>query len=242
MRLTLSVIVAGLSLSLMHPARCQPTSTPDPKAVQAMRTLMREEAVGFARGRTSAGTQVAGDPSVATTVPPVVTPPDFGVPAPAAAVGYNKRTLGPKVLMGQNWFKSDNGTNVTTNSDGSVTLAGQSNNYNYGILSGDGHSYGTAFGGGGYFEIDCSWTGNYDSSHGWPSLWANAVESRTIAAGPNWPAAVNAGGGGNAVEWDILETFSDGWGLTLWEWATGGNIGTRWTSFNAVWNVAQGGV
>jgi hypothetical protein len=178
-----------------------------------------------------------------------VIPISGAAPAPAAAVGYNTRTLGPRVVIGganPNWFVNDGGTVFTTNPDGSVTLAGQSNNYNYGILTGDGHSFGIAFGGGMYIEIDCSWINPLNSTHGWPSLWANSVEGRLIPPAPAWPAGIAAGGFGDAIEWDIMETFSTGWGPTVWDWSLNSQygvstIGTTYSPFNFAWN-AQGNV
>lgn len=180
--------------------------------------------------------QVAGDPRL----PP---PQPAGVPTPAAAVGYNMRTLGPAVVIGRNWWKNEPNANVTTNPDGSVTLAGPWD-YNAQITSGNGHSFGTAFGGGFYAEMDFKWLNPYNGAgagadRGWPSFWANTAEGRTIGASPNWPNG--AEGGGCAVELDIFEFFGDGWGPTVWDWSVNGAVGTKYSPFNGAWN-AQGNV
>jgi hypothetical protein len=50
-------------------------------------------------------------------------PTSNNVPAPAAAVGYTLRTLGPRLTLNSNWFVLD-GMHIRQNSDGSVTDMG----------------------------------------------------------------------------------------------------------------------
>jgi hypothetical protein len=105
------------------------------------------------------------------------------VPAPAAAVGYNTRTYGPAVTLGQNWFPAPN-SNVVQNSDGSATdRGGRPNHYNAHVAScrgttgwESGNIVGCIFDGGGYFEWTFSWANppasRYSNTNGWPALWS----------------------------------------------------------------------
>ena len=165
-------------------------------------------------------------PALDTNVCSGVAPPP-NIPKPAASVGYNTQTYGPNVTMGVNWFNLDSAAVWTQNADGSLTVAGP-NDSNAQVTTGDGHSFGTAFGGGFYAECDFMWTGTYDVTNGWPSFWANSVEGRQIAGIP-WPGAGGQGGGTSAIELDIFEFWSDGWSNTLWDWAgASGTIGTKY--------------
>jgi hypothetical protein len=112
------------------------------------------------------------------------------VPAPAAAVGYNTRTLGPNITLGQPWIKDTrNGTtaNVTMNKDGSVTVAGGGDTWN-GQLETYVGGRGAAFGGGFYAQATMSVPGptsclaSFDHcgnetgpGNQWPSFWANST-------------------------------------------------------------------
>jgi hypothetical protein len=116
-------------------------------------------------------------PTGGTTPPP---PP--GVPAPAAAVGYNTQTFGPNVTLGQNWFAMA-GADVVQNADGSVTdRGGTPNHFNHHVTAVDVSSQnamkGTAFKGGGYYEWELSFTGDASEQQadGWPAFWLNGME------------------------------------------------------------------
>ena len=124
---------------------------------------------------------------------PPIPPQPSGVPPMAAEVGYNKRTHGPHVTLGQNWFAVPGASNgVRQNSDGSVTDLGPINggnwhyNFHFGTErdAGGGNFGGVAFGGGGYFEIVMSIQGNIKGwctpgqgdCNGWPAWWFDALE------------------------------------------------------------------
>jgi len=119
-----------------------------------------------------------------TGVAPPPAPPPSGAPSMAAAVGYNTRTFGPAVTLGQNWFISHSG-GTQTSYGVSITGDGNyaANDHMRPDHGGDnGRFAGIAFGGGGYFEVDMlienappSGWGNDNS--GWPAWWMNAAES-----------------------------------------------------------------
>jgi hypothetical protein len=137
-------------------------------------------------------------------------------PAPAAAVGYNVRTFGPSVAVGSDWHRfgfmgtDPSATNVTQNPDGSVTIAGGGNTFNAQLSSAHPNG-GIAFGGGGYFEANLSWEGNYNGwgtqgSNGWPAFWANDIERMS-------------GGKNNGIEVDVMEAWgNDRWGGAVHNW------------------------
>jgi len=106
------------------------------------------------------------------------------VPAQAAAVGYTKCTYGPRIVMGQNWFKLDPHATITTNADGSVTFHGQGgsfhgnhNNQQIGtaVPGTNGNFTGTAFGGGAYYEIVASFPTPLHLG-GAPDWWLGEIE------------------------------------------------------------------
>jgi hypothetical protein len=154
------------------------------------------------------------DPWVFTSDPRLVAPPSGGPtpPAAAAAVGFNTRTFGDKVLFGSNWFAASDAT-ITTNTDGSVHI--QPNTYHFDddiqTMTLDGAStpkfHGIAFGGGGYFEAVLSWTGPGPSGVPAPAFWANDIENQLQAAfstgESQWPG--QAAGYVNSTEIDFLE-------------------------------------
>ena len=137
-------------------------------------------------------------PTAAIQVRPVAAPPPSGnVPAPAAAVGFNTRTLGPNVTLGSNWFQSVGGS--SQNSDGSVRIFGNSTyhfNDHISACSPGNPFRGVAFGGGGYFEVDMAISGTITgwcvpnteggpaSCTGWPAWWCSNAYG-TYSALPN---------------------------------------------------------
>jgi hypothetical protein len=178
--------------------------------------------------------------------------PQWGVgfgasaPAPAQAAGYNLRTWGPNVSIGaaSNWV-SVSGLGWTNNANGSVTLgtSGTPIGYNGDFQSigplGAGGSYsGTAFGGGGYFQMFCSWPANSpDTGNGWPAWWTLDVENWSGAGGSatNTAACLWPGTTSNYIwfEPDIMEWFGTLFGGTLADppgsnihnWFKAGSIG-----------------
>jgi len=133
--------------------------------------------------------------------PPAPPPPSTGdaPPSYAAAVGYTRRTHGPAVTLGQNWFVIP-GQRVRQNSDGSVTdpgPGGGSWHYNSHIDTATNHNStfrGVGFGGGGYFEIDMLIENplvgyREPPQSGWPAWWCDAVEGGfsdySVSPGPS---------------------------------------------------------
>lgn len=166
----------------------------------------------------SLGTQVAGDPSAAappvTTVPPVVTQPAAGVPAPAASVGYDKRTLGPELTLGRNWFPCDfysdpNGQHITQVSGGVLRFAGGSNGFNAHACTTKKDGTGPTFGNGAYFEATLGWENVYSQNDGWPSWWANQIGMMR--------------GDGDGIELDFMEWWSNtNFGTCVHHWSPNG--------------------
>jgi hypothetical protein len=150
-----------------------------------------------------------------------------GVPAPAAAVGYNTRTFGPAVTVGSSWQKFNfYGVDpakvnvVTQNGDGSVTINGSANDYGAALSTASvsgvagGKFRGIAFGGGGYFEATMSFDGP-------ASFWANDIETMngaSVGAGPNqWLR--QAKGYGDWIEVDMAEFDTAGvYGFAIHNW------------------------
>lgn len=113
--------------------------------------------------------------------------PEQTVPAPAAAVGFNLRTLGPLITIGgstPNWYSynflgnTEPSGSITTNADGTVTLSGNSGNtYNANICTAhqDGTSpslwRGLAIGGGAFVEVEGKFNpSGVQSGVGFPAL------------------------------------------------------------------------
>ena len=149
--------------------------------------------------------------------------PNIPVPNVAALAGYNTLTFGPAVTMGANWYDWNwfgsvpPAGNSIQNSDGSVTLDGTSGNtYNGGISTGKhdnpnlNHWAGTAFGGGGYFEAQFSFTGASDavitSGQGWPSFWMMSVEHLSSSGLDAWPGQP---GFTHFIEFDVFEYLAN---------------------------------
>jgi hypothetical protein len=144
-------------------------------------------------------------------------------PAPAAAVGYNTRTFGPALTVGNNWHKFNfYGVNplkvdVTRDADGSVMIKGGANDYGAQLCTASvsaGKLRGVAFGGGGYFESVMEFDGP-------ASFWANDIETMygaSTGAGPNrWPG--QAKGYGNWIEVDMAEFDTKGvYGFAIHNW------------------------
>jgi hypothetical protein len=118
-----------------------------------------------------------------------------GIPAVAAAVGYNTETFGPAVTLGSNWtpfsyFGNDpSSIQATQNADGSVTIQDSGNNYGAQLESTE------AFGGGGYFQATMAFP---SGSAGGGTFWANDIQNM-----------VDGNNGGNWVETDIAEFDDD---------------------------------
>ena len=115
-------------------------------------------------------------------------------PEPAAAVGFNMRTFGPNVTIGQNWHKFDffgvspSKINAVQNPDGSVTISPGGDNYGALLSTAargpDTGFAGVAFGGGGYFQATMKFKGP-------ASFWADDIENMnglSAGIGPHqWP-------------------------------------------------------
>ena len=155
-----------------------------------------------------------------------------GIPAIAAAVGYDTETFGPAINVGTtpnpttSYPQFTNGANMVpfdflgtswtnigeTNSNGSVTLDGTGETYGNGLATASvtppGQTLnGIAFGGGGYFQVTMSGNGPM-------SFWMN--DAATMNGASN-------GTGVNAedswVEADIAEFDTPGaYGFTLHNW------------------------
>jgi hypothetical protein len=114
-------------------------------------------------------------------------------PAPAAAVGYNLQTFGSTIALGTDLrkftFFGTDPTGITANqsggSSGPIVITGGGNNYgaqlctaSYDPTASAAHRYmsGTAFGGGGYFEVTLAMQTTPPSTAG-ASFWANDIES-----------------------------------------------------------------
>lgn len=144
----------------------------------------------------------------------------IAVPPPAAAVGYNTQVLGPNVSVGVNWFpyfQGSSGASITTNGDGSVTLAGGNNTSSAQITtiqaaSGPTSYTGTVFANGAYFEMVASIGGSSISlTNGHPKFWAQDIETRannTVNSSNQWQG--QATGYGNWPEADIAEWDQSG--------------------------------
>jgi hypothetical protein len=160
---------------------------------------------------------VAGMGPQATPIPVTTkangVPPQPGtVPPAAAAAGYNTRTFGPKLIMGNPWY-NETGVKLTTHPDGSVLIehGGAPFHYNADILTtrmlGGGNFDGPAFGGGAYFEAVLSIQNPVNSAGGWPSWWSNDVE---IQCGNSEACRVPPWGSDRGIwfEPDFMEHFS----------------------------------
>lgn len=138
-----------------------------------------------------------------------VIPPPTGVPAPAAEVGYNTRTLGPAVTLGGGaWVKSSGSSTAVQNADGSVSCAGPWTFNDQISTLGQ-----IAFGDGGYFEATFKFDNAYAGANGvgWPSWWANTIEGRNVGF-PNQRGA----------EVDFAEFWAtNNWGAALHDWYGG---------------------
>jgi hypothetical protein len=147
------------------------------------------------------------------------------VPPPAAAVGYGKRTFGPTLIPGKNWYRfSFFGTKpetipITRNADGSITINPGGNDYRAGLSTASvgtrpDRFTGTAFGGGGYFQVTMSFTDQ-------AAFWANDIESmngESAGGGPNqWPGQPR--GYGDMIEPDFAEFLDVGvYGFAMHNW------------------------
>jgi hypothetical protein len=164
----------------------------------------------------SGGPHVPGDPSIG------VVPPVAGVPAQAAAAGYNTLTFGPKIELGKNWLAATG--QWTTNPDGSVTCMGTPG-YGYNALTatlGSGSWRGVCFGKGGYYEATFKYTGPPPFGVPVPSFWANDIENQlqnSYGTGESqWPGQPK--GYVDSIEWDIVEVNNGAgsMGFTVHSW------------------------
>ncbi len=147
-------------------------------------------------------------------------------PAPAAAAGYTVQTMGPAVTLGGNWHPfTFFGTNpagivATQNADGSLTVVGGGNDYGAQLSTASAtgaapYFTGTAFGGGGYFEVIMAIGGP-------ASFWANDIEAMAgVSTGDTtliqW--AGQASGFGNWIECDFAEFDTTGvYGFAMHNW------------------------
>lgn len=129
--------------------------------------------------------------------------PSSAAPAPAVAAGYNTLTLnstfapatvdtGNTLAPGFDWYKGNccGGISVPNpisfNADGTAIINGSSGNFNLQLATAtcvppgcsfSGGWVGTAYGGGGYFEVTWKFDPSLvNTANGWPSFWANPVD------------------------------------------------------------------
>lgn len=166
-----------------------------------------------------------------------------GVPAIAAAVGFNTQTYGPSFTLGtpaasgganifpfdffgESWV--DIYAGMTVNADGSISMNGASQNYGDGLCTAmvgpNGATSrtnieGKAFGGGGYFEAIMAFDGP-------ASFWANDIENMnggSLGLGSvQWPGGPT--GESSWFEADIMEMDAKnryGWSMHNWNAAPG---------------------
>lgn len=122
-------------------------------------------------------------------------------PPAAAAVGYNTLTYGPAPSLNTNLFSfnflnnTEPGGAQSQNLDGSLHLSGASGNtYNAGVTTGQkntgapGLFYGTAFGGGAYFECVFKFPpgASQPGTAGFPAFWALVIEHLTQNNADTW--------------------------------------------------------
>jgi hypothetical protein len=162
-------------------------------------------------------------PSGVYTVSTQTSVPVGNVPAPAAAVGFNRRVFGPDLILGTNWFKCDfyspaNGQDVTQSGNG-LRLAGGTNNFNAHACSTDRshrNNQATTFGGGrgAYFEATLRWENDYKgypNFPGWPAFWTNQIG---MMAGDD--------NNDNGIELDFVEFWTNfRWGPAIHHWGPG---------------------
>jgi hypothetical protein len=150
------------------------------------------------------------------------------VPSWAAAVGYSVNTLSggftPATVdvansgrSGFSWYPWNlfghhaNTSAINVNSDGSVTLAGDSTGPNGELVTatpaGNTTKFvGTAFGGGAYFDAEIKFDPEdvaRTGTKGWPSFWALPIEGSVLPGGSQWQG--QPAGYQHSVEVDILE-------------------------------------
>jgi len=169
-------------------------------------------------------------------------------PSPAMTAGYTVLTFSSAMLSsevdtaqtcpsGKNWYFTNfygeppaDPSTLTFLSPSGATVGG--NNSPSAIstaCSGGGSAWhGTAFGGGGYFEVTASWDHSQvvtaAGSGGWPSAWSQTIEHGAGLSGQQWTG--QAAGYIHAVEPDIMEddtwpshpttlgmTIHDFWGI-----------------------------
>jgi hypothetical protein len=133
-----------------------------------------------------------------------------GVPAAAAAVGFNTSTFGPAVTLNSTWRPftfygsgAQPAGYANQNADGSLYLSGTGHSSGTGVATASqtntGKNWsGIAFGGGGYFEAVLSFTGqgNGPYNNGGPGFWALDIEH--TSQGPytvSWPGQPNDSNG-----------------------------------------------
>src|ERR1700733_9570885 len=170
-----------------------------------------------------------------------------GIPAIAAAVGYDTETFGPAINVGTtpnpttSYPQFTNGANMVpfdflgtswtnigeTNSNGSVTLDGTGETYGNGLATASvtppGQTLnGIAFGGGGYFQVTMSGNGPM-------SFWMNDAETMNGLSN----GTVN-GQSGSWMEADIAEFDSTGvYGFALHNWTSTANGGQGISTLNS---------
>src|SRR5215831_1751109 len=140
-------------------------------------------------------------------------PPLSSIPPQAAAVGYSRKTFTSDFK--NNWYLWSffgghaSPTNVVFNSDGSVTLQGDTTGPNGQIATGhvtSGGFVGTSFAGGAYFEATFKFypqTVIDRDFNGWPSFWSMAREHLAQEAAQQWPG--QAPGYDHFIEADFFE-------------------------------------
>jgi hypothetical protein len=149
------------------------------------------------------------------------------VPPQALANGFSKKTFSSYFTFknfdlrntrktGFKWYpwrffsyKPSETSLAQINTDSSITLLGDKKSYNANIATATpgnspGTFWGTAFGGGGYFEASLKFNSNsFLNKHGCPAFWAMALEHLVPLPPVQWPRMPK--GYEHFIEVDILE-------------------------------------
>jgi len=190
------------------------------------------------------GSASAASNSVTPAAPVSTTPPPVssGEPAQAISAGYNLNTFStdsnfnPTTVdiantqkSGYKWYQFDcygypaSFANDATNTDGSMTVGGNSTNFGSNMVSatcksGSPGYVGTAFGGGAYIQMTAKYnpvteSSTYIGDNGWPALWTYALEQMVPLPGEQWPG--QATGYLHYFEGDLMENFLSNYGVPL---------------------------
>jgi hypothetical protein len=135
----------------------------------------------------------------------------YKLPSPVFSVGYNVKTFSSNFTLnnvdvkntssfGFNWYpwrffghRAGNITRtVQVNSDATITLLGDNNMYSASIATATPTNssdkfFGTAFGGGAYFEALLKFDSNGHDKRNWPAFWSMAIEHMASLSSAQWP-------------------------------------------------------